>query len=67
MKNLISKIGHLTKKQISAVYGVVVAALFTIIQSNVLGSGTTTAQKILGFITVFGAAVGIRSTLPPKS
>lgn len=66
MKNLLNKLSHLTKQQLSAAYGVVVAALFTLIQSNVLGSGTTTAQKILGFITVFGAAVGIRSALPPK-
>ena len=64
MKNLLSK---LNKAQISAAYGVVVAVLFTLIQSNVLGSGTTTAQKILGIVTVFGASVGIRSALPPKS
>jgi len=57
----------LTKAKVSAVYGVVIAILYTLINSNILGDGnTTTAQKILGLLVVFGSSVGIRSALPPK-
>ena len=67
MKNLLNKLSHLTKAQVSFFWGILVAAATFIIQSGALGGSTSSAQKILTTVIAFASAIGIRSALPPKA